>query len=78
MRLQAVGFIVTDNVAIYGCGVTEAEALEDERSWSESNESLAPAIPATAALLDQVAREGGCIAWDVVDGIACAIDEARQ
>lgn len=31
--------------------------------------------PATAALLAKVADEGGQIAWDHVDGIACTVEE---
>lgn len=33
-------------------------------------------FPATAALLAKVAADGGAIAWDVIDGIACARGEA--
>jgi len=33
-------------------------------------------LPATQSLLDKVAAEGGAIAWDVVDRIACTRDEA--
>jgi hypothetical protein len=33
--------------------------------------------PATAALLAKVEKEGGAIAWDVVDGIACTREESE-
>lgn len=35
------------------------------------------ALPATAALLAQVEREGGDIGWSEVDGIGCTLDEAE-
>lgn len=32
-------------------------------------------LPATASLIAKVQADGGAIAWDVVDGIACTCDE---
>lgn len=35
-------------------------------------------VPATAALISQVAATGGCIAWGDVGGIACTMAEENE
>ncbi len=80
------GYIIADDVAIYATGSTESEARSDYLQWTKEEFTTEPEHgalgngatiqPATEALIAQVASEGGCIAWDTVDGIACTTDES--
>lgn len=89
--MTPTGFIFQDNsdYAIFGAGSTETEAWAqvvdgvgnftdfagNDITADEARDTQFSCHPATAALLAQVASEGGAIAWGVVDGIACTIDE---
>lgn len=90
-NLTAAGYIIQDNqaTAIYGSGQTvdeawaevvdgagpflnaSGEAMDDEEAYT----SQFTAYGATAALLEQINREGGDISWGVVHGVACTDEE---
>lgn len=84
------GFIVADDTSIAGIGLTESAALADaaewtregvevhvsRREWQTNGQRGAYLAPASAALLAQVDRDGGCIAWEFIDGVACTVEEA--
>lgn len=90
-EMKSTGFIFQDtsDYAIFGAGSTEAEAWAqvvdgvgqfhdfagNDTTADDARETQFSCYPATAALLAQVEDEGGAIAWGVVDGIACTIDE---
>jgi hypothetical protein len=48
-----------------------------DRTENFTHASSYRTIPATAALLALVETMGGAVAWAVVDGIACTVDEAK-
>ena len=54
---------------------TFADFAGNDITADEARETQFSCYPATAALLAQVEAEGGAIAWGVVAGIACTIDE---
>ncbi len=88
----AAGYIVQDRdgYAIHGIGKTAEAAWADtvanvdsfhdghgeEITADEAREQFRT-CPATQDLLDEVECNGGAIAWDVVDGIACTLEQAR-
>lgn len=43
----------------------------------EEAEKKFDVYPATDALIAQVEAEGGAIAWRIVDGVACTVEEER-
>ncbi len=85
--MMAAGFIIADDVAIYGAGNTEDGARADYLQWTKEDfnpepehgalDNGATIQPATAALLDEVRKYGGRGTWDTVDGIACTTDEGE-
>lgn len=83
-------FIAQDEygIAIMSIGDTEEEALAiaienagplfDADGNDLTNEQAAEKFcvyPATDALIAKVEAEGGAIVWDIVDGVACTIEE---
>lgn len=78
--LTATGYITQDKdgYAIWATGATaeEAEAATAEVA-TDGDISGFKTYPATAALIAKVEAEGGAIAWDHVDGIACTCEEAE-
>lgn len=88
-KLTAAAYIATndDHTAIFGIGNTEDDARNDavRESGFESAHPGAdpknafPTMPATQALIDQVARDGGAyISWGCVDGVACTDAEEES
>lgn len=87
--ITAAAYIVADDNSIAGLGDTAAAAVADAREWTrggvevhdsrrewqDAGQSGAYIARCTAALAEQVRREGGCIAWDFIDGVACVVDE---
>ena len=72
-------YVVADDVAIYGVGNTEAEAVDDYEEWAQESDLLgAKVLRATPALVRQVIDVGGNIAWGVVDGVESTVDESEQ
>jgi hypothetical protein len=73
-------YVVADDVAIYGVGNTETEAIADYQHWARESYLFggAKVMPATPSLIEQVLDEGGCIAWDVKDGVARTVDESEE
>jgi len=72
-----MGFIATDNNAIYGTGSTEADAIAAAHEWIDNPEDL-DVYPASAALLERVERTGGDIAWYHINGAAVTVEEASD
>ena len=94
MNMIATGYIIQDKdgYAIFGVGATVDEAWEqvvadagqffdadcNEKDAEQAFKEDFKAYGATAALIAKVEADGGAIAWDVVDGIACTIEEAEK
>lgn len=94
MTIKSVGYIIQDKqgYAIYGYGDTVDEAwqmvkadadpfidaygneMDDETAYTTGYKTYG----ATAALIEKIKTEGGAIAWDVVEGVACTIEEGEQ
>ena len=85
-------FIAQDEygIAIMSIGETEEEALaiaikdagplfdaDGNYLTDEDAKKKFIVYPATDALIAQVEAEGGAIAWRIVDGVACTVDEER-
>lgn len=74
---KIAGFIATDRsqTAIYGTGTTADEAIADALREIQPDDRYSAAdfvaVPASAALLAQVASVGGAISWGSVGGVAC-------
>ena len=80
---NAAGFIVYQSgCAIFGTGPTPEAAESDAQEWTDGGEIDAEPggngevhgqfyyLPATAALIERVERDGGQIVFDVVGGVA--------
>lgn len=92
--IEPVGYMIQDKdgYAIHGIGATMADAWTEvvdavgafmDRDGNqipadEAFDAQFEAYPATAALLAQVAAEGGAIAWGLVQGVACTVDEEES
>lgn len=92
--ITAAGYIThdRDGIAIYGMGNTPDEAWAELLEFcspffdSRGNEIAAEVaretqfvtVPASAALMEQVRREGGCISWSWVNDVACAESETER
>jgi len=94
MTIKSVGYIIQDKQgnAIFGYGATVDEAWAmvkdgaapffdaygnekaDETAYTTGYKTCG----ATAALIEKIKTEGGAIAWDVVEGVACTIEEGEQ
>lgn len=83
--LKTAGFVIAGPNAIMAIGPTLEAAIakfnddigaltEDDLGRPQDGRHYA--LPATAALLAQVEREGGDIGWSEVDGIGCTLEEA--
>lgn len=78
---KIAGFIATDRsqTAIYGTGTTADEAIADALREIQPDDRYSAAdfvaVPASAALLAQVASVGGAISWGAVRGVAVTTDE---
>lgn len=77
----SVGATLADAIAAYnrdvgGILVTLEDGTLDYAPMTEDSLGGHIARPATGALLAQVDDVGGAISWEVVDGIACTVDEA--
>ena len=85
-------FIAQDEygIAIMSIGETEEEALalairdagpffDDDCNCISDEDAMKKfsVYPATDALIAQVEAEGGAIAWRIVDGVACTVEEER-
>lgn len=78
-----------DKTAIFGVGATVDEAWQQVMDLCERPRNSSTGEPvsddewfddfrvrgATAALVAQVKREGGNIAWGYINGAACTVDE---
>ena len=83
--ITPAGFIATaaaraDQIAIYGTGATEAEAIAD--AVAQAGDPRYPAAdyvayPASAALLAQVETDGGAISWGTVRCVAVTAAEGE-
>ena len=74
-KILAAGLIISDieETTIYGAG----DAVD--AAWlAVLDRNLYTASPASAALIAQVVVEGGEIAWAIVNGVACTVDEAEE
>ncbi len=70
------GFIVHNNEAIYGTGITEVDAWASAEEWTDEHGTAGMiCIPATGALLRHVANDGGAISWGMCGKVACTIEE---
>jgi len=90
-KIKAAGYITQDNdgSAIYGAGLTEAEAWAetaeagpffgggagDTITNQEAFDTQFDIWPATQALIDLVKERGGSISWYHLDGVACTDEE---
>ena len=83
--LKTAGFVIAGPNAIMAIGPTLADAIakfnadigaltEDDLGRPQDGHHYA--LPATAALIAQVEREGGDIGWTEVDDIGCTLEEA--
>ncbi len=93
-KIEAVGYMIQDKQgnAIYGIGATVVEAwamvVDGVGTFMDAYGNDIPAdtayetqfttYGASAALMAKVEAEGGAIAWDVVQGVACTREEAEQ
>ena len=93
MTIKSTGYIIQDKQgnAIFGYGATVDDAWEmvkdgaapffdaygNEKADEDAYTQDFKTYGATAALLAQLAASGGAIAWDVVDGVACTIEEVE-
>lgn len=82
--IEAAGYIAHNGLAILGAGKTPREAwdsfsdvLDDPEYPGDDGGDGIEFSPASAALLAQVAAEGGCISWREVDGVQCTLDEVE-
>lgn len=80
---EAAGYIVHTNEAIYGTGLTVHEAMLDAREWLDPDRDplTDPDVKvsvASQALLDEVAKRGGAIAWGERRGVCCTVAEAES
>lgn len=90
----AAGYMIQDKqgTAIFGIGATVDEAWAqvvdgagpffdsygNEKADDDAFVEDFRAYGATAALIAKVEAEGGAIAWDVIYGVACTIQEAES
>ena len=80
--LEIGGWIVYTNEAIYGTGKNRNAAKADAREHLDPDCDMDTSLdvdwmPATAALIAQVEKDGGAIAWGEADGMACTTEEAE-
>jgi hypothetical protein len=78
-NIEVAGYIVHTDEAIFGVGDTRESAWADAVRFldpeSGEDDSTLHVKPATAALLAEVADQGGNIAWVTVSGVACTLAE---
>ena len=92
--IEAAGYMIQDKQgnAIFGIGATVDEAwamvVDGVGTFSDAYGNDVPAdeaceaqfkvYGASAALMAKVQADGGAIAWDIVRGVACTIEESEM